>query len=638
MTDSLTPEMIVDSLIPSEPQLSPDGRFVAFTVAPLGRREVERQSAVWLAATAGDTPPRRITAGVVQDHLPQWAPDGTWLYFLSDRAKRGTAQLHRLSLAGGEAEALTDWRSGIGGYTPLPDGRCVALLATDPPTEEHERRERERDDAAVYGADWPRARLRLLDLATRELRTVAGLDSEHVALVAPTHGADRLAVVTWPTPELDDHAREGRLWLVALDTATARPLGAAPAGTRQLIWVADDRHLCALASAAPDGVAGTAIFVIDSATGAARRLTDGLDGCPSALVGPHMGPPLVTVAVGLDSTLNRLNFGTGRLTELFRERGDLTGLTVSGDGGTVAALHSTAHDALNVWTGPVAGPLARLTDLWPELRSFALGEQERLRWAASDGLALDGLLILPPGKTRADGPFPLVALIHGGPYGRFADDLQLSWRPSGQWLARAGYAILLPNPRGGMGHGQQFASCVAGRVGLEDWGDILAGIEHLIAARIADPDHLGIGGWSQGGFMTAWAVGQDGPDRVRFRAGVMGAGVSDWGMMVAESDMPTFEAGLGSTTGWEGPGPHQHDAISPISFAHRVKTPVLLLHGEQDARVPVSQARFFAQALRHHDVPNELVVYPREPHGLQERNHQIDALRRTRAWFDRWLN
>ena len=172
---------------------------------------------------------------------------------------------------------------------------------------------------------------------------------------------------------------------------------------------------------------------------------------------------------------------------------------------------------------------------------------------------------------------------------------------------------------------------------MEDWGDILAGIAHLIAERVADADRLGIGGWSQGGFMTAWAVGQDAPDRVRFRAGVMGAGVSDWGMMVAESDIPTSEAGLGGSTGWEGPGPHQHDAISPISFAHRVKTPILLLHGEQDARVPISQARFFAQALRHHRVPNELVVYPREPHGLQERNHQIDALRRTRAWFDRWL-
>jgi dipeptidyl aminopeptidase/acylaminoacyl peptidase len=173
---------------------------------------------------------------------------------------------------------------------------------------------------------------------------------------------------------------------------------------------------------------------------------------------------------------------------------------------------------------------------------------------------------------------------------------------------------------------------------LEDWGDIVAGIDRLVAEGVADPDRLGIGGWSQGGFMTAWAVGHD-PEggAPRFKAGVMGAGVSDWGMMVAESDMPTFEAGLGGTVGWESVGPHQHDAISPISFAHRAKTPVLILHGANDARVPPSQGRFFAQALRHYGVPNELVLYPREPHGLQERNHQLDCLRRTRAWFDRWI-
>jgi len=108
-------------------------------------------------------------------------------------------------------------------------------------------------------------------------------------------------------------------------------------------------------------------------------------------------------------------------------------------------------------------------------------------------------------------------------------------------------------------------------------------------------------------------------------------------MMVAESDLPTFEAGLGGSTGWEGIGPHQHDRVSPISFIHRVKTPVLLLHGERDERVPVGQAQFFARGLRRYGVPNELVIYPREPHGLRERAHQIDATRRQRAWFNRWL-
>lgn len=635
MAETLTAEMIVDGLIPAEPTLSPDRRFVAFTLAPLGRRETERQSAIWIVATDGASPARRMTAGSVQERLPRWSSDGVWLYFLADRAVRGKAQLHRIAIAGGEAEAVTAWKAGIEDYAPLPSGESVAVLALDPPTEDDERRERERDDAEVYGERWPRARLFLLDVATRDVRPIAGLEDEHVAAAVASLAGDRLAVVTWPTADLDERARHGTLWLVTVADGKVRRVGGVPGS--QLAWTSGDRAIVALASANPGGVSGTALFAIDPETGATRRLTDDLAGCPNGLGTSADGQTVVTVAMGLDTTINRLDPASGHLAEIGRERGDVAGLTVSADGGTIAALRSTPHDGLNVWAGPAAGPLSRLTDLRPELRAVPLGEQERLTWAAPDGLLLDGLLILPPGKSRADGRFPLITIVHGGPYGRFADGLQLGWQPSGQWLATAGYAVFLPNPRGGMGRGQRFAACVAGRVGLEDWGDILAGIEALLADGVGDPARLGIGGWSQGGFMTAWAVGQDTAGGPRFQAGVMGAGVSDWGMMVSESDLPTFEAGLGGTTGWEGPGPHQHDAISPISFGHRVRTPVLILHGERDERVPVSQGRFFARALRHHGVPNELVVYPREPHGLQERNHQLDALRRTRAWFDRWI-
>jgi dipeptidyl aminopeptidase/acylaminoacyl peptidase len=140
-----------------------------------------------------------------------------------------------------------------------------------------------------------------------------------------------------------------------------------------------------------------------------------------------------------------------------------------------------------------------------------------LSYEASDGLALDGLLILPAGRSHKDGPFPLVTLVHGGPYDRHADRLMLGWHPWGQWLATAGYAVFLPNPRGGQGHGHDFAVRVAGAVGLDEWTDICAGIDLLIADGVADPDRLGIGGWSHGGFMAAWAVGQTD----RFKAAVM---------------------------------------------------------------------------------------------------------------------
>jgi dipeptidyl aminopeptidase/acylaminoacyl peptidase len=191
----------------------------------------------------------------------------------------------------------------------------------------------------------------------------------------------------------------------------------------------------------------------------------------------------------------------------------------------------------------------------------------------------------------------------------------------------------MPNYRGGLGHGHRFAATVSGEIGNADFRDVMAGVDAMIERGVADPDRLAIGGWSQGGFMTAWAVGQTD----RFKAAVMGAGVCDWRLMVAESDMTEFELDLAGDAPWDGFGPHRADRQSPISYARRVRTPVLILHGERDERVPASQGRFFGAALRRFNVPVEQVIYPREPHGVRERNHQLDLHRRLVAWYRRWL-
>ncbi|KAB8194639.1 prolyl oligopeptidase family serine peptidase [Nonomuraea phyllanthi] len=646
----VTPELIVDGAVPLHPAISPDGRHVAWTVTPMGRAREHPAGAIWVAATDGGTPPRRLTSGAAYDVLPRWAEDPGLLFFLSDRTRRGTAQLHRIRLDGGAAEALTAWESGISGFLPPAGGRLVAVVAADEPDVEDERRRAaEGDDAIVWGERPSRARLRLLDLATGELDLVAGLGDRHVAELAQRPDGGPLAVLARPSSGLDPVADGSELWLVDLETGKATRLGrTAPEASSPVWWRADDGwHLGYLAQTPPGPVGGRAVF--DLIVGEAgehrnltlgvgeadehRNLTLGMDVCPTALAQVAEGPPLALFAEGLDSAMYRLDPREGRFRRMSPVAGWAGALTASRTGEAVAALVSTSYEPVNVHAGPLAGPLARLSDTRPELREVRWGVRERLSYRARDGLGLDGLVILPAGKGREDGPFPLGTLVPGGPYARHADQFTLGAIPSGQWLATAGFAVFLPNPRGGEGHGHAFASAVAGAVGQDEWADIVSGIDLLVADGVADPDRLGIGGWSHGGFMAAWAVGQTG----RFKAALMGAGISDWGMLVATGEAGVLEAGLGGSCGWEGPGPHPHDRVSPISYASRVRTPVLILHGEDDTNVPVGQAVYFHRALRRFGVEHEFVVYPREGHVIRERGHQLDVLRRTRAWFARWL-
>lgn len=633
----LTAELVVDGHVPSAPAVSPDGRWVVYVLAPVGQVGEHRSSELWLTAVDGSEAPRQLDVPLAHVSSPRWSPDSASVFFLSDTVSRGTGQLHRIGRADGSAQALTSEVSGVDAYRILTDPALVAIITTDEPTDQDLRRQRDRDDAEVRGRTSP-ARLRLLDLRTGQVRTPTPFGDRHVVDVVQRPDGGPLAVLTWSTPELDPGLLEPALHLLDPHSGHVRDIGPVLAdGHSPVWWRGEDWHLTYLALTPPGLQAGTAVFDLllpdDGPAGELRNLTADLAACPTELVQVDQGTPLALVADGLDTAIHRLIPDTLRLVETTRETGLVDQLSTSRDGSVVAAVVSRSDQPHDIWAGPTGGPLARRSDTRPELRDIRWGVQQRLAYQASDGLALDGLLILPPGRSRQNGPFPLVTIVHGGPYDRYADQFMVHWAPSGQWLAHAGYAVFLPNPRGGQGHGHEFAASVAGAVGQAEWLDILTGIDLLVAEGVADPDSLGIAGWSHGGFMAAWAIGQTD----RFAAAVMGAGISDWGMLAATGEWGAFEAALGGSVGWEGPGPHLHDRLSPISYASAVRTPVLIVHGADDTNVPLSQAEYFHRALRRFGVEHEYVVYPRENHSFRERNHQLDLLRRTRAWFDRWL-
>ena len=644
MSRPLTAETLADLLVPAEmwhqfstgPAMSPDGRWVASSFMGSTKRDEHPTATIWIADTTGAESPRPLTSGLAADVSAMWSPDGSRIAFLSDRAKRGTFQLQMLSLEGGEAQGLTEDVGGVSGFCWLPDDSArIAYLTPDARhPDEEERRKQERDDAKVYGEFWPTARLRVLELASKKSRAVDH-GAGHITTMAPAPDGRRLALVIAATPDPDDTVRDGRLDIIDIDSGETQTILERGAVFRTIVWARDGQSLFYIGRGGDVPISSQQLWRVDATPGATPTcVSEGAPYCFITLDRPENSDTILAlVAQGVESDVYEVDPSSNELRCLSHFTGDLTGLALSADGGKIATLGSPPDRPFDIYAGSPTDPLRRLTDFHTVLDDVELGAQEVVTWDRA-GYTLDGIVIFPPGKSSDDGPLPTIVSTHGGPYGRWPNAF-LSSRSLifGRWAAAQGYLVFLPNPRGGMGHGQSFAQSVIDTVGNEDYLDVMAGGDRVVELGLADPERMAIDGWSQGGFMTAWAIGHTN----RFKAAIVGAGPTDWGMMIATSDVPTFQERLGGGNPWAGVGPHSFDAQSPISFVSQATTPTLILHGEEDVRVPVSQAIFLPRGLRRYGVPAELVIYPREPHRILERQHNLDMLRRVSEWYARWL-
>ncbi len=300
--------------------------------------------------------------------------------------------------------------------------------------------------------------------------------------------------------------------------------------------------------------------------------------------------------------------------------------------GTVALVRSSPHEPRAVWFGV---PSRRSPFIWTKstnfnanLADFGQGEQEIVHWHSTDGREIQGILIHPAGGSRV--PAPLVVVVHGGPTGISSNEFESprSWAPH---LSAHGFAVLMPNYRGSTGWGTNFAEANAGDLGGMDLQDVLTGVQALVDRGVADTERLGIGGWSYGGFMTEWAITQTN----RFKSAVAGAGITNWLSFHGNSHLMTWDAQHYGANPYDREGPHQK--FSPMNYVSNVTTPTLILQGEMDRDVPAEQAYQYYRALHDHHIPTQLVIYPRELHGISEREHVHDLLTRMIEWFERYL-
>jgi dipeptidyl aminopeptidase/acylaminoacyl peptidase len=407
------------------------------------------------------------------------------------------------------------------------------------------------------------------------------------------------------------------------------------------------------------GINGGDVFVMPFAGGAPRNLTAGYGGSIWWIKWSADGAALDYIAYEDGAAaIGRIDVATGARSTRWQGAvafgESANSRYIARDTGAIAVLREDAARPHDVWLAQIEGlgdvswgmgvapstsnpqsPVPnpqwnQLTNFHPQLAALALGETRELRWQGSDGMPIQGLLILPVGYQEGQ-RVPLITWVHGGPAWLYTHSFYGAGRYPQQLFAGAGYAVLLANPRGSVGWGVDFTEANIGDFGGCDYVDIVAGIDHVIALGIADPDRLGIGGWSYGGFMTAWAVTQT----TRFKAAMMGAGICNWRSFHGVAEIGTWDQISYRASPYERGG--RYDRFSAIYYIDRVTTPTLIVHGAEDIIVPVGQSYEFFRALKDHGVPTELVVYPREPHGFRERGHNIDRFQRFLAWFQRYL-
>jgi dipeptidyl aminopeptidase/acylaminoacyl peptidase len=306
--------------------------------------------------------------------------------------------------------------------------------------------------------------------------------------------------------------------------------------------------------------------------------------------------------------------------------------TLSRNHTTLACVREDANHPPDVWIAQVKKSVLewkQLAEINPQARQFKIGATEKIFWRSVDGKPMQGYVIKPIGY-RPGKRYPMVTWVHGGPAGNYAARYYAIGTRA-QLLAAKGILVFLPNPRGSVGFGTAFTESNVGDLGGMDWQDIVSGIDHLIAQGLADENRLGLAGWSYGGFMTAWGLTQTN----RFKAAMVGAAITNWLSFHGTSNLSVWDEIANNDSPYARGG--VYDKFSPMNFVTQVQTPTLILHGEADPYVPVSQGYEYYRALKDRGVPVELVVYPREGHGISEKNHYIDMNKRIVDWFVRFL-
>ncbi len=633
-----------------DPRISPDGEWVLFTVATPAVKEDKQDRDIFMVRWDGEGEPIRMTTSKSEEHTPRWSPDGKWLAFLSDRNYEAeTDQLWLLNRAGGEAERVTDLKGGVTDFAWSPDGQRLVLVVDDPKEEDKPGEDKPKDkkkipqpiviDRLQFKLDRvgylgvQRNHLHLLDLATRKTEVLTpGRYNEHLPAWSPD--GSMISFVTRRGDDFDRHRNfdihviDARPGSEARQLTQSKGADSDPDYESRPLWSPDGRSIAYLHGGKPELLwyAVARVGVIPSAGGEPHLPTATLD---RATWKPRWSPDGKSLYFLLEddgeSYLARVRAWGGEIERLTLPGQVVTGISI-GPEGRVAVLVATPERPAEVMAldNGKLRPLSRQNDAL--LADVRLGAMETIRFKSSDGAEIRGFVVTPP-DYRAGRRYPAILRIHGGPVSQYDNSFRFDW----QLFAANGYVVVATNPRGSSGRGEEFQRAIWADWGSVDVRDVLAGVDHVVERGLADPQRLGIGGWSYGGMLTNYTIARDS----RFKAAVSGSSISNilagYG---TDHYIVEYELELGRP--WENLDVWLRNSY-PFLHADKIVTPTLFICGQNDVNVPLLASEQMYQALRSLEIDTQLIIYPGQYHGITRPSFLRDRLERNLAWYGRYL-
>ncbi len=618
-------------------KISPDENWVAYTVRTTSLEMEKSETRLWMISTSGGTPIPMTSQGYSVSNV-DWGPGGGYLSFIASK-NSDESQVWKLDLRGGEAQQITSVEQGVRSYAWSPDGSKLLLTLQDPeePKDEEKtlnpwvinRLQFKRDGQGYLTDDRP-SHLYVFHVETQTLTQItSGRWNESQPSWSPD---GRLVVFVSNRTEDPDANSNSDIWIVSSDNTdkgqTSLQLTTYPGSDSSPSWSPDGKWITYVTDNTDPQFSSLSVnqLAIVSSEGGPRKLVHAeLD---RNVRNPRFDSIGENILVSIEDSgeryLGKIHIEDSNVERISKEGYTISSFSVA-ISGTTALVLSSPHLPGEVFLidGKNQKQLTHTNEDFLETRNLA--EVTNIHFPSKDGTLIEGWIFTPPGYDSSF-RYPTILRIHGGPNGMYG----VNFNFEAQFLAANGYVVLLTNPRGSSGYGQDFSMALWQKWGIPDFDDVMGGIDYILDAGYADPDRLGVGGWSYGGILTNYVITKS----ERFSAAITGASM---GLLVANFGHDHYQ--LGNEREWGLPWETRQiwEDLSPFNSIDRVTTPTLVMGGEKDWNVPIQNSEQIYQALRRMGVPTQLIVYPGQPHGLRIPSYQKDRLERYLAWYNKWL-